>query len=56
MYWKEHLYELEKQHGIEGRILYVLYKDQSEGKYRIQAVGVAEGSFASRKALPTPWR
>lgn len=24
--WKEHLYVLEKEHGIEGSILYVLYK------------------------------
>lgn len=33
-----------------------LPQDDREKKWRIQAVGVAPGSFDSRKALPTPWR
>lgn len=31
-------------------------QDERERKWRIQAVGVAPGSFDSRKALPVPWR
>lgn len=54
--WKEHLHVLEKEAGAEGEVLYVLYEDDREKKWRIQAVGVAPGSFESRKALPTPWR
>jgi uncharacterized UPF0160 family protein len=33
-----------------------LPQDDGEKKWRIQAVGVAPGSFDSRKALPVPWR
>lgn len=54
--WKEHLYELEVEMGIQGAVLYCLYEDDREKKWRIQAVGAAPGSFESRKALPTPWR
>ncbi|KAL4427135.1 hypothetical protein ABPG77_001139 [Micractinium sp. CCAP 211/92] len=54
--WKEHLYGLEEEMGIQGEILYCLYEDERERKWRIQAVGVAPGSFDSRKALPVPWR
>lgn len=54
--WKEHLYELEKAMSISGEVLYCLYEDDREKKWRIQAVGAAPGSFDSRKALPTPWR
>lgn len=31
-------------------------QDEREKAWRIQAVGVAPGSFESRKALPVPWR
>lgn len=31
-------------------------QDDREKKWRIQAVGVAPGSFDSRKALPAPWQ
>ncbi|CCA74573.1 related to Gamm1 protein / Ni-binding urease accessory protein (UreG) [Serendipita indica DSM 11827] len=53
--WKEHLFDLEKELGIEGRSIYVLYPDES-GKWRIQAVPVSSESFESRKALPDEWR
>lgn len=36
--------------------LAVPLQDDREKKWRIQAVGVAPGSFDSRKALPAPWR
>jgi len=54
--WKEHLYQLEVELGITGQVKYVLYEDEREKKWRIQAVGTAPGSFESRKALPVPWR
>ncbi|KAL6784430.1 MYG1 [Auxenochlorella protothecoides x Auxenochlorella symbiontica] len=54
--WKEHLYDLEAEQGIEGQILYVLYEDDREKKWRIQAVSQSPGSFESRHALPAAWR
>jgi uncharacterized UPF0160 family protein len=54
--WKEHLHQLEVELGISGQVKYVLYEDEREKKWRIQAVGTALGSFDSRKALPVPWR
>eukprot|EP01024_Parvocaulis_polyphysoides_P010503 TRINITY_DN13592_c1_g4_i2.p1 TRINITY_DN13592_c1_g4~~TRINITY_DN13592_c1_g4_i2.p1 ORF type:complete len:334 (-),score=61.10 TRINITY_DN13592_c1_g4_i2:536-1537(-) len=54
--WKEHLFELEKEMGIEGELKYCLYEDDREHKWRIQAVAVASGSFDSRLALPESWR
>lgn len=54
--WKEHLHQLEQELGCPGEVLYVLYQDEREGSWRVQAVGQAPGSFASRKALPAPWR
>lgn len=54
--WKEHLYVLEREAGIEGQVIYVVYEDEREKKWRVQAVGAAPGSFESRKALPVPWR
>lgn len=56
--WKEHLHELEKELQIEEdqKPLYVLYEDDREKAWRIQAVAIAPNSFESRKALPEPWR
>ncbi|KIM66170.1 hypothetical protein SCLCIDRAFT_354334 [Scleroderma citrinum Foug A] len=56
--WKEHLFELEEEHGIsrEALPLYVIYPDEFGGNWRIQAVPVSPESFESRKALPEAWR
>jgi uncharacterized UPF0160 family protein len=54
--WKGHLYDLETEMGIEGQVKYVLYHDEREDKWRIQAVSASPGSFESRKALPAAWR
>jgi uncharacterized UPF0160 family protein len=51
--WKDHLFELEKEGGLEN-VLYALYPD-SGGSYRIQAVPVSPNSFDSRKKLPADW-
>ncbi|KAH3685278.1 hypothetical protein WICPIJ_003752 [Wickerhamomyces pijperi] len=53
--WKEHLFELEKELGIEGEILYALFEDSGKN-WRIAAVPKAASSFESRKALPEKWR
>jgi len=47
---------LEKKHGIEGKILYILYPDNTPPAYRIQAMPVSSDSFQNRKALPEAWR
>jgi uncharacterized UPF0160 family protein len=55
--WKEHLYELEKSQSKQTTpVLFVLYEDDREKAWRIQAVSVKPGSFESRYPLPEPWR
>ena len=53
--WKTHLYDLEDEMGIPGQVKFVVYKDDAEGKWRVQAVN-HPSSFALRKALPAAWR
>lgn len=53
--WKEHLYALEKEMGVETPIKYVLYTDQAN-KWRVQCVSVAPHSFENRLSLPEKWR
>jgi uncharacterized UPF0160 family protein len=53
--WIEHLFDLEKENNMVGRYKYCLFPDNNGGA-RVRAVPAAPGSFASRKALPTPWR
>lgn len=53
--WKEHLYSLEKEQGISGKIKFLLFVDQS-GMHRIQAVTVEGTLFTNRVSLPEPWR
>lgn len=54
--WKEHLFDLEKELCVEQPILYVLYEDEREHKWRIQCVPPAAGSFDQRKGMPEAWR
>jgi urease accessory protein len=53
--WIDHLFEIEQENNIVGQFKYCLFPDSSGG-FRVRAVPEAPGSFASRKALPTPWR
>jgi uncharacterized UPF0160 family protein len=39
-----------------GHTKFVLYKDDREGKWRVQAVNAAPASFALRCGLPNAWR
>merc|ERR1719333_1827319 len=55
MPWKEHLYELERQHGVEPTVKFVLYQDSS-GMWRVQAVTVEGTDFTNRLGLLEPWR
>ncbi|KAI8476418.1 MAG: metal-dependent protein hydrolase [Monoraphidium minutum] len=57
--WKQHLYALEEALGLtsDACILFVLYEDERENKWRLQAVSVAAGSFENRKSIgPQAWR
>lgn len=54
--WKEHLFTLEEELGVTAPILYVLYEDERERKWRIQCVPPSAGSFDQRKGLPAAWR
>ena len=52
---QDHLFELEAARGGAATALYVLFADV-KGDWRVAAVPESPDSFASRKALPTPWR
>ena len=54
--WKEHLFDLENESTSNDKLLYVIYEDDREKAWRIQAVPMDPNSFESRKALPAPWR
>jgi len=53
--WKEHLFNIEEDLGIEGAIKFVLYADNS-GKWRVQTVPDQVGSFGFRVGLHEAWR
>jgi len=55
--WKEHLFELEEEQGLEGdsSILYTVYSDQN-GLARVQCVPVQGLGFENRLSLPAAWR
>ncbi|BBM99180.1 MYG1 exonuclease [Marchantia polymorpha subsp. ruderalis] len=54
--WKQHLFEIESEQGLNPTIKYVVYEDERSGQWRVQAVAVAPGKFESRKPLPVQWR
>ena len=53
--WRNHLYELEKDHAVDPLIKFVLYTDVS-GMWRVQAVTVEGRGFENRLSLPEEWR
>jgi len=53
--FKEHLYELEKEQGIPGEVLYVISED-SNGSWGILTVEVQDEVFKSRLAIREDWR
>lgn len=52
--WKEHLFQYERQRGILGHCLYVVYPDSSKN-WRLAAVPTMPGAFQSRKKLVDDW-
>ena len=56
--WSDHLYALEKEQGVEGQVLYVLFPEggEEDSKWRIRAVGIEAGGFENRKSLPDAWK
>lgn len=55
MPWRNHLYDLEKEHSIDPLIKFVLYTDVA-GIWRVQAVTVEGKGFENRLSLPEEWR
>ena len=53
--WQEHLFDLEEERGILGKVKFCLFQD-SRGGWRVQAVSKERGSFANRLPLPEKWR
>jgi uncharacterized UPF0160 family protein len=56
--WKDHLYEVEKESGLdseEKRVEFVLFEDESAKKWRVSTVPIAAGSFDKRKGLKKEW-
>ena len=54
--WKEHLFDLEAEAKMEGFVLYVLYQDDRELKWRVACVPKELSAFGDRRSLPEPWR
>lgn len=54
--WKSHLYVLEEERGCPGRTLFVLFKDDRDGSWRVQAVNTSPASFELRRGLPEALR
>ena len=56
--WQTHVFDIEAEKKASGKdyhpLLFALYAD-SGGKWRVQAVPEAEGSFVSRLKLAEPW-
>ena len=54
--WKDHLYSLESEMGVEEPLLYCLFEDDREKKWRITCVSETPQSFVNRLSLPEAWR
>lgn len=53
--WKQHLYDLEKDLGIDGVLKYCICQN-SPTDYRVICVPVSANSYVCRKFLPKEWR
>ncbi|XP_024991172.1 UPF0160 protein MYG1, mitochondrial-like isoform X2 [Cynara cardunculus var. scolymus] len=54
--WKFHIFDLEVELKIDPLLKYVIYQDDRNSKWRVQAVAVSPDKFESRKPLPSHWR
>jgi uncharacterized UPF0160 family protein len=55
-FWKEALFEIEKEEKSEGTVKFVMYVDSASGEWRVQAVPKNLGTFDNRGALKEEWR
>ncbi|XP_045461301.1 MYG1 protein [Harmonia axyridis] len=53
--WKDHLYAVEEELGIEGELKFVIFSDIS-GSWRVQGIPVQPDSFICRVFLHRSWR
>ncbi|XP_074659948.1 MYG1 exonuclease-like isoform X2 [Tubulanus polymorphus] len=53
--WKDHLFTIEEEQGIEGTTKFFLFADQN-GNWRVQCVPIVLGSFENRLSLLEEWR
>ncbi|OQV23260.1 UPF0160 protein MYG1, mitochondrial [Hypsibius exemplaris] len=53
--WQDHVFQIERERQLEPNIKFAIYEDDN-GQWRVQAVPVSQGSFASRLPLPEAWR
>lgn len=53
--WRNHLWDLEIQQGIQGAIKYVLY-ESGPRNWKCKAVEVQGMAFTNRVSLPKAWR
>ncbi|XP_030058034.1 UPF0160 protein MYG1, mitochondrial [Microcaecilia unicolor] len=53
--WKEHIFHLEQELGVEKPVKFVLYTDQNS-QWRVQCVPVTRNTFQNRLPLPEKWR
>jgi len=53
--WADHLHDIERDMGIEGQLLYVIYSDPNS-IFRVQCVPKDKGSFVSRLPLAEAWQ
>lgn len=53
--WREHLFDLEQELGIEGQLKCILFADFN-GSWRVQAVPISVRSFELRTPLKAEWQ
>ncbi|MFS7961682.1 putative metal-dependent protein hydrolase [Helianthus anomalus] len=54
--WKLHIFDLEVEMKVDPVLKYVIYQDDRNNRWRVQAVAVSPDKFESRKPLPFHWR
>lgn len=54
--WKFHIFDLEVEMKIDPLLKYVIYQDDRNNKWQVQAVALSPDKFESRKPLPSHWR
>ncbi|KAL3286021.1 hypothetical protein HHI36_000534 [Cryptolaemus montrouzieri] len=53
--WKDHIYSVEEEFGIEGKMKFVIFHDAG-GTWRVQGIPVQPDSFVCRVFLHRNWR